>query len=175
MTTKKNVSQIGTALIKVDAYLEEYAKNCFASGLGDGSVKFPYTSTMYHCLVEGMSKQVPSGGGARDGNLMVVLPSADTADGGPVKNPRWYRYVTQRAAALINAALKRRFYYEFLTEMMRNELQGRPVPHLTLVRRFLRRNGIRSLSEDALLKKFQRYRRKISPGKVRKYHKKCKD
>ena len=171
MSFRKNASQNRTTLISVPPHLAEYAKNSFASGRGDGSVVFPSHSTLHHALVDGMRRPLP-GEPAATGNLLVVLPWSRLADEGPVKNPFYYCRVSHEAACRIAIALRHRFNYEFLTLMMDNELHGRPETHLRLIRRFLRSHGIRSLSEDALVKKFRRYRMLVCPRRVRKYTKK---
>lgn len=162
-----------TATIQVPQHLAEYARNLFGTGRGDGSVRFPYSTVTYHLLVDGMSRQ-RDGQPPVTGNLVVVLPSPDAADEGVTKNPRYYCHIPIRTQHLIGASLRHRFNYEFLTMMTENELRGRPVPHLTMIRRWLRSRGIRSISEDALVKKFRRYRRLLYPKTVRKYEKKAR-
>ena len=109
-----------------------------------------------------------------DGNLSIVLPRRRTVEEGVVKNPAYYNYLSPTAAMLIERHLRRRFNFEFHQLMMENEEQGRPKTQLVLVQQFLRRHRLASISEEALLKNFQRYRRLLYPKTPRKYQKKQK-
>lgn len=168
---KKNASQIRIVTIRIESYLAEYAKNKFAEGGMDGAIRIPYNSEFYHCVWEHMAKRRADQPLLTDGNLRILLPSRRTAEDGPVKNPAYYNYLSPVAVQLIERFLRRQFNYEFHQMMLDNENHGRPVRQQDMVADFIRRYRLESITEDALLKSFQRYRQRLHPRKPRKYEK----
>lgn len=174
MNIRKNASQICTTLIFIEPYLAEYCRNLYSCGRKDGAVRIPYTSDLYHLVWEQMSKRPDGYQSPAAGNLCILLPTSRECDDDSRKNPLYYNYLSDRAVRMIERWLYRAFNFEFHGVMMENEHCGRPMTHLELVRQFIRQHGLKSITEDALIKNFQRYRRHIFPKKVRKYKKTLK-
>lgn len=61
------------------------------------------------------------------------------------------------------------FNYEFHAVMIENDEQGRPMRQIEVVEDFINRYQLQSISSDALLKNYQRYRRRIHPKRPRRY------
>lgn len=171
MSLRKKASQIGITMIRIEPYLAEYAQNLFGLGRKDGSIKIPYISELHFLVWELMAKPRANQLSPENGNLAIVLPTRRECEGELRKNPRYYNYLSPDAARKVEAWLRRRFNFEFHELMIDNEVKGRPRQHLDLVRWFMRRRGLKSITEDALIRNFRRYRRRISPKTVRKYTK----
>lgn len=171
---RKNTSQIGIVVICIEPYLAEYAKNKFASGGRDDAIRIPYNSEFYHCVWEHMAKRRSDQPLQTDGNLRILLPSRRMTEDGPLKNPSYYNYLSPAAVSLIERYLRRQFNYEFHQVMLDNENLGRPERQLDLAIDFIRRYRLESITEDALLKNFQRYRMRLHPRPKRKYEKRRK-
>ena len=169
--TGKNASQIKIVAISVEPYLAEYAQIKFHSGGRDDAVRIPYNSEFYHCVWEHMAKRRADHPSQTEGNLRILLPSRRSPVDGPIKNPLYYNYLSPTAVMLIERFLRRQFNYEFHQMMLDNENKGRPVRQLDLVLTFIRKYRLQSISEDALLKNFQRYRQLLYPRTPRKYRK----
>ena len=163
MNIRKNASQICTTLIFIEPYFAEYCRNLYSCGRKDGAVRIPYTSDLYHLVWEQMSKRPEGYQSPAAGNLCILLPTRRECDDDSRKNPLYYNYLSDRAVRMIERWLYRAFNFG-----------GRPMTHLELVRQFIRQHGLKSITEDALIKNFQRYRRHIFPKKVRKYKKTLK-
>lgn len=159
--------------IRIEPYLAEYARSLFGCGRADGAVRIPSSSGLYHLVYDGMARR---GGESdpEDGNLSIVLPCRSQHEGdtdAPLKNPRYYNWLPLSSVRRIEEYLRRLFNFEFHQVMMDNEERGRPNTLVDTVQYFMRRHGLKSVGEDALLKNFQRFRRRVYPKKVRKYEK----
>jgi len=174
MSIWKKHSQNGIASIRIEPYLAEYAKNCWGSARRNGAIKIPYTSEFYHLVYELMAKPSANAHEWTDTNLDIILPHRTQCEDGVLKNIRYYYYLSPKSALKIEHWLRRRFNFEFYGIMMDNEMQGRPVSNLEVVRSFIRSHGLESITEDALIRSFRRYRHRAYPKKVRKYKKSLK-
>ena len=163
--------QIKIVSIRIEPYLAEYARSVFDVDRQTGAVRIPYTSELYHCVWEHMAKRRVDQPQVTDGNLCIILPSRRVVDEGVVKNPAYYNYLSPTAAMLIERHLRLRFNYEFHQTMLENEKQGRPSHQYQVAHKFMRQHNLESISEEALLKNFQRYRNRLYPKKARKYKK----
>jgi len=174
MSFRKNASKKKITRIRIKPYLAEYARHRYGCAGEERAVKIPYTSELYHIVYDGMARR---GGESdpEDWNLALVLPCRSRHDGGtavPLKNPRYYDWLPASSVCRMEDYLQRLFNFEFHQVMMDNEEQGRPLTLLAAVQHFIRSHGLRSVSEDTLLKNYQRFRRRVYPKKVRKYEKK---
>lgn len=170
----KNAPEIKFVSVRVEPYLAEYAQSVYGCGRQDGAVKIPYTSTLYHVLWYNMHRRPADCVDPADGNLRILLPDSRmlARDEGMRKNPRYWNWLPPRGVQAIEHCLLSQFNYEFRTSMMENEESGRPCNQFEVVWQFMHRHRLTQITEDALLKNFQRYRRKLYPKRVRKYDKK---
>jgi hypothetical protein len=93
----------------------------------------------------------PAGCGRDAGNLEIVLPSRHGA-----KPPEYYNYLSPRAQKAIGRRLELMMWAEY-REWVESERHGGAL-FLDITERFIARYGIRSLSEDAFLKSYYRFR-----------------
>lgn len=168
----KNHTASHVARIRIEPYLAEYARNVFSTGRQDGAVRIPDTSDLYHLVYELMDKPRADHKDPVDANLAIVLPKRRVVVDGPVKSPDYYNALSGNSAKLIEVYLRRRFNYEFHELMIENEERGRPQRQIDVVCWFMKSRGIRSISEDALLQNFKRFRARIRSKFVRKPEKK---
>ena len=185
MEQKKRASKKFCA-ISITPYLAEYARKKYHASTINGSVRFPATSDLYHCVWHYMqrppsmsqptasapvlaasaaSQQTP-----RPGTLLISLPSRrpDSADG-PWKDPAYFNHLSAQAARAIEGCLRREFNFEFHRIMMENEERGHPHRNIDVVDDFIREYRLTAISSDALLKNYYRYRDLIRPKQRRRY------
>lgn len=169
MEQKKRASK-KIVTIQITPYLAEYAKKKFGVNTADGSVRIPPSSDLYHCVWNLMQRPPASAAAPSEGNLPISLPSrrCSTSEG-PWKDPAYYNYLSATAAHEIETCLRRMFNYEFHRTMMDNEAAGRPRRNADVVDDFMRQYSLLSITSDALLKNYYRYRNLIRPAKKRRY------
>ena len=81
-------------------------------------------------------------------------------------------YPRAQKAKEIEEHIRLLFNFEFHRLMIENEELGRPLRNQDVVDNFIRRYSLKSISPDALLKNFYRYRQRLFPKTPRKYQKK---
>lgn len=185
MEQKKRASKKICA-ISITPYLAEYARKKYHASTTDGSVRFPHTSDIYHCVWTNMqrppsspSPEAPAPVLAASaaslqtippGILLISLPSRrpDSTDG-PWKDPAYFNHLSSRAARSIEGCLRREFNFEFHRVMMENEERGHPHRNIDVVDAFISEYRLTAISSDALLKNYYRYRDLIRPKQRRRY------
>ncbi len=158
-----------TTSINITPYLAEYLRGKYNNG-SDDPVRIPDNTDLYHIIWQLMARR-PSGRSPLDvGNLTICLPDRRVG-----KDPQIYNYLYPRSVKMIDAHIRRMFNYDLHESMMENRQNGYILTNLDVAHRFLCAYGIISLSEDALLKNFYRYRENIRKrAKRRDYKKKLK-
>lgn len=157
--------------IKIEPYLAEYAKNKYEVDTTTGAIKIPYNSDLYFCIWENMKKRTPNKSYEIDGNLRIHLPFRKASEECPWKDPAYYNYLSQASAKKIETQLRRMFNFELHRILMENEEFGHERRNLDVIYDFIQEYKLRSISSDALLKNYYRYRNKLRPKKIRKYEK----
>ncbi len=186
MEKEKRTSKRTTA-IKIEPYLAEYLAKKFKIDEKTGGVKIPYTTDLYFVVWNLMAKPDGAAGGdiigqsgiadadplGQEGaNLKIHLPARRSfIDGCPGKDPAYFNHLSSAAAKQIEKSIRLMFDFEFHRLMMENEEMGRPKKNLEVVSEFIHRYGLKSITEDALLKNFYRYKQRLFPKKTRKYQK----
>ncbi len=171
MENKKWVSK-RTVDIKIEPYLAEYISKKMEIEPKTGGIKIPYTNDLFHLVWNLMSKPDGRCSMANDANLKIYLPSRRVPEDGMIgKNPVYYNYLSHNSAKKVETYVRLMFNFEFHRLMMENEELGRPQRNQDVVDGFIRRYQLKSISPDALLKNFYRYRQRIFPKKTRKYKK----
>lgn len=119
-----------------------------------------------------MSKQRINQPDVIDGNLRIHLPSRRAgAISSPWKDPAYYNYLSPAAAKEIEAQIRRMFNFELHRVLLENEEFGRQRRNLDVIYEFIHSYQLKSISSDALLKNYYRFRNRLRPKKVRKYQK----
>ena len=105
-------------------------------------------------------------------NLCIHLPQRKAGIiASPWKDPAYYNYISPAAAKEIEAQIRRMFNFELHRVLLENEEFGRQKRNLDVIYDFIRSYQLKSISSDALLKNYYRFRNRLRPKKVRKYQK----
>lgn len=160
------------ATIKIEPYLAEYVIGKYGTEHKHGTVKIPHTTDLYHCIWENMSRRHSNQPAVVAGNLRILLPVRRSGTAGnPWKNPAYFNYLSVAAAKEIEAQIRRMFNFELHRVLLENEEFGRQRRNIDVIYDFIRTYQLKSISSDALLKNYYRFRNRLKPKKVRKYQK----
>ena len=150
-----------TTKISVEPYVAEYARGKYFDDK-TCSVKFPSSLDLY-VLIWDLMQRRPVDCPVDRGNLEFCLP--DRRQG---KAPEIYNYLSERSAKVIERKLKLMLWaelHEFIDEQ--KHLHG--VQFKESVYIFMTRYGLESITEDALLKHYQRFRDRTRRRSKREY------
>lgn len=148
--------------IDVSPEVAEYAAGKYADP-DTGAVHFPAGSDIYITLFDLLQKR-PAVCPVDRGNLRLALPCRREG-----KNPAVYNYLAQRSAAIINDRLRTAMWAE-LHEAVDQAKHVQGIQIKEAVWTFMTRYGIESISEDAMLKNYQRWRAKVRMRAKRAYN-----
>lgn len=169
MEEKKRYSK-NFAVIQIEPYLAEYAKKRFVLNRNNGALVIPSGSDLYHCVWHHMSRPPQGADCSKTGNFHISLPCRRSgSDEGPWKDPAYYNYLSPAAARAVEGCIRRMFNYEFHTMMLENDEQGRLRRHVEVVDDFIRQYQLQSITSDALLKNYQRFRARLHTKRPRRY------
>lgn len=153
-----------TTKIKIKPFLAEYAKAKYFVE-DQEYIQFPDSEYLYHVVYNLMLKRPDNVTPIDDGNLEIALPHRSRG-----KDPLVYNYISKTGEDLIEKKLYRLFFaqlHDFVDEQVHEYNQ--PINESAFM--FMNRYGITSITEDALIKSYYRWRsgmrRKI---KKRKYN-----
>lgn len=163
--------------IHIEPYLAEYISKKYKIDQKTGVVKIPYTTDLYYVVWNLMAKPrqepVSLGSDVEAVNLRIHLPNRrHGADELPGKNPAYFNYLSPASAKKIEMEVRLMFNFELHRLLMENEEFGRPRKNFDVVYDFIQTYQLKSITTDALLKNFYRYRNRLCPKKARKYQKK---
>ncbi len=142
-----------TTRIIVPQFIAEYIRGRFA-GFSDSPVRLPDSADLYHIIYDLLEKR-PSCAAVDKGNLELVLPERSIG-----KRPETYNYLGVRSQRIISRKMELMMWAEahsYIDEQ--KHLEG--VDYKDSVIRFRLKYGIESLSEDAFIKNYYRWRSKI--------------
>lgn len=166
---KRALKKIAT--IRIEPYLAEYISGKYGTEQKKGAVNIPYNTDLYHCIWENMSRQRANQSVPEDGNLRILLPCRRSGEGVPWKDPAYYNYLSASAAKEIEGQIRRMFNFELHRVLLENEEFGRQRRNLDVIYDFIRAYHLKSISSDALLKNYYRFRNRLRPKKTRQYNK----
>ncbi|MBD5184472.1 MAG: hypothetical protein HDS97_06240 [Bacteroidales bacterium] len=150
-----------TIKIDVEPYVAEYITGKYFDP-EVGVVRFPAGSDIYHLIYDLLSKR-PAECPVDHGNLEFALPARRQG-----KDPETYNYLSRRAQGLLERKMRTLLWAELHETMDEGKhLEGMQFKEVVYI--FLRRYSIESISEDGLLKNYQRWRDKIRRKKKRGY------
>ncbi len=141
-----------TTKIQVKDYLKEYIIGKFNNCV-DGPVRFPDALDLYHVIWDLLEKR--SVNAIDTGNLEIILPKRDCG-----KAPEVYNYLGVRSQKVIERKINTMMWAELHTLLDENKHEH-GINYILSVHYFMRMYGIDSISEDAFLKNFYRWRDKI--------------
>lgn len=153
-----------TVKTTADPYVAEYIKGKFYDPEA-GAVRFPATLDIY-ILIYDLLQRRPITCPVDTGNLEFVLPERRIG-----KDPVSYNYLSGRAQKILADKMRLMMWAELHDYMDENKhLNG--IQFKESVFMFLRKYSIESITEDALLKNYQRWRDKQRRKKKRGYNRK---
>ena len=153
-----------TVKMEAEAYVAEYISVKYYDP-EVRAVRFPSGSDIYHLIYDLLTKR-PADHPVDKGNLEICLPARRSG-----KDPEVYNYLSHRAQGILSNRMRSMFWAE-LHEVMDEgkHIEGRQFRDIVYI--FMARYGIESISEDGLLKNYQRWRDKIRRRKKRGYNRK---
>ena len=108
----------------------------------------------------------PSGAIQKPGNLTLALPHRREG-----KDPETYNYLSDRALRCVDKAVRREFNQELHALLLDNDQRGHLFDNIDIVLQFINMYGLESISEEALLKNFYRWRENLRKRKARRERK----
>lgn len=154
-----------TTRISIPQHLAEYIEGKYGS-FTDGPVRLPDSSDLYHVIWDLLEKR-PKTAGADSGNLELVLPERSYG-----KRPESYNYLGIRSQCIIGRKIDTMMWSEAHCYIDEQKHQH-GVDYKDAVIRFRLKYGIESLSEDAFIKNYYRWRGKVrKKEKIRDYSRK---
>lgn len=167
---KRNLKRV--AIIQIEPYLSEYITAKYKTDERCGGVRIPPTTDLYFCLWHLMGKRSDRQREEPVGNLKIVLPCRRSGSpDGPWKDPAYYNYFSEAAVREIENCIRMQFNFELHRALLENEEFGKQQRNLDVIYEFICRYQLRSISSDALLKNYYRYRNKLRKKKTRAYKK----
>lgn len=160
-----------TTKITVEAHLAEYLVGKYSGDFETSTIKLPDKTDIYHLIYDLLEKR-PVNCKKDEGNIEIVLPDRRVGDLAGGKSPERYNYLGRRSQEIINKRIK---------IMMRAEMhalldENKHVFGIDLIQSvhyFMCKYGIESITEDALLKDYQRWQDNLRRrSKKRAYKKK---
>lgn len=156
--TNQHLPLMITVRITVEPHVAEYIRGrYFDHDLG--TVRFPSASDIYVTVYNLLAKR-PADHPVDTGNLEFALPDRRDANMAGGKDPKTYNYLSARAASMLGNRFRVLMWAE-LHEFMDEEKHLNGVRYKDSVYMFMRKYAIDSISEDALLKNYQRWRDKV--------------
>lgn len=151
-----------TIRINIKKHLQEYLIGKFGN---DGIVSLPDGCDLYHTLFN-LTQKRPLNCPFDTGNLTLALPNRRIG-----KNPAFYNYLGQRGEHIFEQHVEVMFWAE-LHDMIDYNKHREGIDYADSVISFMKMYDISSISEDALIKNYYRWRIKIRKrDKKRKYNK----
>lgn len=149
-----------TTRICIKEYLREYLIGKYNGG-EDGPLRIPPHSELYELLYNLVAKR-PEGVMDR-GNVELVLRHRRSC-----KDPRVYNWYSQRHQRLIERKVKMQMRAEFHDYVdWHHHRHG--MTYIDAICDFMAKYGIVSISEETLVKDYQRYRERMRPHGKRQY------
>lgn len=138
--------------ITISPYLAEYMIGKF-NNFVDEPLKLDPHSDLY-CLIWDLMRKRPANASPVDtGNLSFYLPDRRVG-----KSPEVYNYLCPDSVILIEQHIKKLFNLELHQLLLDNHSNCRPIQDIQVIHKFMCTYGIDSISEDALVKNFYRWR-----------------
>lgn len=151
--------------ISIKKHLEEYLRGKF-NDCRNGMVVLPDGLDLYHTLFDLMSRR-PASCPLDFGSFEIALPDRRIG-----KDPAYYNYLSERSQLLFERRVEVMFFaelHDYADE--KKHLEG--IDYAESVYRFMRMYDITDISEDALIKNYYRWRRKIRRGNKKRAYNKC--
>ena len=151
-----------TTKIFIKPHLAEYLYEKYRVE-GENYIKIPHSDDLYHIVFDLLRrKSENSEDFPQETNLELALPNRSVG-----KNPQYFNYLSARAQKIIEEKVDRIFKAEmhhYIDEMTVDF----GMSYVDASYMFREKLNLHSITEDALIKDYYRYRRKIGRKKKRK-------
>ncbi|MDO4165355.1 MAG: hypothetical protein Q4D56_13390 [Bacteroides sp.] len=159
-----------TTKITIESHLAEYLIGKYGTP-GEQAVRLPSNLDLYVTLYDLLQKR-PADCPVDRGNLELVLPERREAHLPGGKPTQIYNYIGERGARILSSKVNTMMRAE-MHELFDENKHVYGIDYINSAYYFLRKYSIESLSVDALLKDYQRWRRKLRrKTSTRDYHRK---
>lgn len=153
--------------ITVDAYIAEYARGKYWDASAQ-AVRFPSHTDIYEYVYNVLRRRPRNASPIDRGNLEIVLPDKHEGDLSYGKSPEQFNYISERGSMLLNKRLKSMFWAE-VHEAMDEGKHIRGLQYKDIAYMFVCRYDISSISDDSLMKNYQRWRDNMRRQRKRSY------
>jgi hypothetical protein len=154
-----------TTSINIDLHLAEYIRGKYNSL--SKPVEFNDTDDLYHLIWQLMNRRPINASAIDRGNLVIALPNRRVG-----KDPVYFNYLSPRSQKMIRKRISQLFSLELHQMLDENAIKGYPDRNIDVVNNFMCAYSIESITEDALLKNYYRWRERERKKIKRDYVKK---
>lgn len=154
-----------TTKIEIKPHLAEYLKGKFNEG-EDGPIKIPDSFDLYSLLYDLMDVR-PQGKSLDSGNVELILPCRSRG-----KSPKKFNYFSVTSVEIIGKKVATMMWAD-LHDLLEHNKHVEGIMYNDTVHIFINKHSINSITEDALLKNYYRWRDKVRKKREkRRYSKK---
>lgn len=150
-----------TTKIVVPPHIREYLIGRYCS-FQEMPIRFPDTQDIYHAIYDLLEKR-PANIPIDKGNIEIHLPERSCG-----KSPEVYNYLGTRSQLIIVRKLELIMWAE-AHDYLDTEKHRHGINYIISIHAFMNKYGITTLSEDAFLKNYYRWRAKVRQKEKRKY------
>ena len=141
-----------TTRIQIKPHLKEYISGKFNQS-PEQCIRFPDRLDIYHAIFD-LTEKRPVNCPVDSGNLEIVLPERRS-----FKQPKTYNYIGVRSQRILEKKIEEMFWTD-VRDHIESGNHNSGTPYSNLVYDFLNKYHIHSISEDALIKHYYRWRKK---------------
>lgn len=145
-----------TTKITIENHLAEYCLAKFSANPDEAPIRFADNLDIYHFIYDLLEKR-PVNCRRDAGNIEIVLPDRRSGDRIGGKSPERYNYLGERSQRLVNKKIKLMMRAE-LHDLVDVNKHNFGIDQIESVHYFMKKYCIESITEDALLKDYQRWR-----------------
>jgi hypothetical protein len=147
-----------TSKINVREHICEYAIGKFSFDFTN-PIKIPAGSDLYHTLWDLLATR-PLDKQIDHGNLEIIIPNR-RAEGELGKNPERFNYLSERSARVIDYKIETMMLAE-MHDLLDENKHRKGIEFQVTVHIFVNKYQIKSITEDALIKNYYRWRKKLN-------------
>lgn len=158
-----------TTKIDIKPHLAEFIRGKYAQIIDNRTVVlFPDKTHIYHFIYDLLEKR-PVNASRDIGNVEIALPDRRDGDIAGGKPPERYNYLGARSQKLIGRQIETMMWAELHTLLDENK-HRHAIDFIDSVHIFMKKYMIESISEDGLLKNYQRWQYELRRKSKRSYN-----
>jgi hypothetical protein len=160
---------MNTTKITIKPHLAEYCIGKWGDDFTE-PVQFPIKTDLYICIYDLLQKR-PCNYFHDDGNLEIIIPNRKQCNEGFWKDPEYYNFLSEKSCLIIQKRIELMFWDE-LHQLLLSKKHDEDQKYDETVYFFICKYRIESITSDALLKNFYRWRENKRQKLKRKYKRK---